>query len=122
MSNRGMSDRYRTGVGMLAWILHRISGLALSAYLVIHIWDISAAYRGGARSFSEAMATFNTPFWKVMDALLVAAVVFHGLNGLRLLLFDAGVGLRIQRALFWGSLATTVAIFVLVIVKIAQHF
>jgi len=107
---------------MLAWILHRISGLALSFYLVIHIWDVSAAARNGATSFSEVMGTFNTPFWKIMDTLLVAAVVFHALNGIRILLFDAGVGLRLQRALFWLSFVTSLAIFVFVLYKTAQHF
>jgi succinate dehydrogenase / fumarate reductase, cytochrome b subunit len=122
VSSRTISDRYRAGAGMLAWILHRISGLALAGYLVIHIWDVSAAYRGGAQSFSEVMATFDTPFWKIMDTLLVAAVVFHTLNGIRILLFDKGIGLRFQRPLFWISFVITLAIFIMVFIKTAQHF
>jgi succinate dehydrogenase / fumarate reductase cytochrome b subunit len=122
VSSRTISDRYRAGAGMLAWILHRISGLALAGYLVIHIWDVSAAYRGGAQSFSEVMATFHTPFWKIMDTLLVAAVVFHTLNGIRILLFDQGIGLRFQRPLFWISFVITLAIFIMVFIKTAQHF
>jgi succinate dehydrogenase / fumarate reductase, cytochrome b subunit len=117
VSTRTMIDRYRTGVGHLAHLLHRVSGLALSGYLLIHIWDIGAITRGGATSFDEAMAVFDTPFWKLMDALLVAAVLFHAFNGIRILLFDAGVGLKYQRAMFWVSLLLTLAIFMLVFVK-----
>lgn len=107
--NRTFADRYRGGVGMLAWILHRLSGLALSAYLLLHIYDLRAAQRGAA-AFDEALAVFQTPFWKVMDLLLLAAVAFHLLNGIRLLAFDAGWGIRNQRQLFWIAFAGTIAI------------
>lgn len=107
--NRTFADRYRGGVGMLAWILHRITGLALSGYLLLHIYDLRAAQRGAA-AFDEAMAVFRSPFWKAMDLLLLAAVAFHLLNGVRLLLFDAGWGIRNQRSLFWIALVGTLAI------------
>jgi succinate dehydrogenase / fumarate reductase cytochrome b subunit len=107
--NRTFADRYRGGVGMLAWILHRITGLALTAYLLLHIYDLRAAQRGAA-AFDEAMAVFRSPFWKAMDLLLLAAVAFHLLNGVRLLLFDAGWGIRNQRSLFWIALVGTLAI------------
>jgi succinate dehydrogenase / fumarate reductase cytochrome b subunit len=107
--NRTFADRYRGGVGMLAWLLHRLSGLALSAYLLLHIYDLRAAQES-AQAFDEALAVFQTPFWKVMDLLLLAAVLFHGLNGLRLLAFDAGWGIRNQRQLFWIALAVTIGV------------
>lgn len=109
--NRTLSDRYRGGVGMMSWLLHRVSGLVLSAYLLLHIWDLRAAQRGAA-SFDQALTTFQSPFWKVMDLLLLLAVLFHSLNGIRLLLFDAGMGLRSQRQLFWLAFGLTIAIFV----------
>ncbi len=118
--NRTLSDRYRGGVGMLAWLLHRVSGLALSAYLLLHIYDLRAAQRGAA-AFDEAMAVFQSPFWKTMDLLLVAAVVFHTLNGIRLLLFDAGQGIRHQRQLFWLAFGLTVAIFIFSAVMVFTH-
>lgn len=108
--NRTIGDRYRGGVGMLSWILHRISGLALSGYLLLHIYDLRAVQRG-PQALDEALAVFQTPFWKVMDLLLVAAVLYHTLNGIRLLLFDMGKGLRYQRQLFWVAFGLTIAIF-----------
>jgi succinate dehydrogenase / fumarate reductase cytochrome b subunit len=107
--NRTFADRYRGGVGMLAWLLHRLSGLALSAYLLLHIYDLRAAQKG-AQAFDEALAVFQTPFWKVMDLLLLAAVLYHALNGLRLLAFDAGWGMRNQRQLFWAALLVTIGV------------
>jgi len=108
--NRTFADRYRGGVGMLAWVLHRVSGLALSAYLLLHIYDLRAAQKGAA-AFDEALAVFQTPFWKVMDLLLLAAVLYHTLNGIRLLAFDAGWGIRNQRQLFWIVFVLTIGIF-----------
>lgn len=118
--NRTLTDRYRGGVGMLAWLLHRVSGLALSGYLLLHLYDLRAA-QYGARAFDEVMATFQSPFWKVLDLLLLLAVLFHGLNGIRLLLFDAGMGIRYQRQLFWLAFGLTVAIFLFSSVMVFTH-
>ena len=107
--NRTFADRYRGGVGMLSWLFHRLSGLALSAYLIIHIYDLRAAQRS-AQSFTEALQVFQTPFWKIMDLLLLAAVAFHTLNGIRLLMFDAGWALKYQRQLFWAAFVLTIGI------------
>jgi len=105
---------------MMAWLLHRVSGLALSGYLLLHLWDLRAAQQS-ASAFDQALATFQTPFWKAMDLLLLAAVLFHGLNGIRILLFDAGAGLRYQRQLFWIAFGLTVAIFLFAAVMIFTH-
>ncbi len=118
--NRTLTDRYRGGVGMMAWLLHRVSGLALSGYLLLHIWDLRGAQQS-AQAFDEALAVFRSPFWRVMDLLLIAAVLYHTLNGIRLLLFDAGKGLRHQRQLFWLAFGLTIAIFLFSAVMVFTH-
>jgi succinate dehydrogenase / fumarate reductase cytochrome b subunit len=105
---------------MLAWLLHRVSGLALSAYLLLHIYDLRGAQQG-AQAFDQALAVFQTPFWKVMDLLLLAAVLFHTINGIRLLLFDAGIGINNQRQLFWLAFGLTIAIFLFSAVMVFTH-
>ncbi len=118
--NRTLTDRYRGGVGMLGWLLHRLSGLALTGYLLVHLYDLRAAQHG-AKAFDAALAVFQSPFWKVMDLLLLLAVLFHGLNGIRLLLFDAGMGIRHQRQLFWLAFGLTLAIFIFSAVIVFTH-
>jgi succinate dehydrogenase / fumarate reductase cytochrome b subunit len=90
---------------MMAWLLHRLSGLALVGYLLLHLYDLRAAQQSRA-AFDQALAFFQTPFWKIMDLLLVAVVLYHTLNGIRLLLFDSGSmrAIRYQRQLFWRYL------------------
>ena len=88
-------------VGMWAYALHRVTGLVLVFYLLMHIMVISSAMVAGKSAFDALLGVLQTPFWVVMDLGLVAVVLFHALNGVRLLLFDLGVGVRSQKLLFW---------------------
>lgn len=95
--------------GMWAWTLHRISGLALTGYLIVHIIVISSSATGQRGvNFDKLLATLTQPFFLVLDLLLWAAVLYHTLNGIRVLLFDAGIGVRQQKWVFWGLMAVAV--------------
>ncbi|HZJ02139.1 MAG TPA: succinate dehydrogenase, cytochrome b556 subunit [Thermoleophilia bacterium] len=96
------------GWGMWAWILHRVSGLALVLYLFMHISVIAASSRGGADE--NIFETFEQDIFVTLDLLLTAAVVFHGLNGLRILLFDLGIGTYRHKSLFYGVMAATAVV------------
>ena len=90
--------------GMGAWLLHRVTGLVIVFYLFLHIMVISTAIWGG---FDAAMAILKAPVFVAGELMLVAAGLFHGLNGLRIILFDLGVGIKNQKAIFTGVLALT---------------
>ncbi|MEN3026593.1 MAG: succinate dehydrogenase, cytochrome b556 subunit [Chlorobiota bacterium] len=79
--------RYRWHLGSVAWILHRITGLALLGYLFVHIWTLRALVEGEA-AFQAKMEPFTTPFFKFAEWLLFAFVLFHALNGIRIVLVD----------------------------------
>jgi len=85
---------------MWSHALHRISGLALIVYLSMHIWVIHHIQKGEAAydSLMRALSTF--PF-RVGEALLLAAILFHSINGVRLVLMDSGLGMRSYKATFW---------------------
>lgn len=86
---------------MWAWLLQRITGLALVFYLFLHIWVISFSAVGkDGLSFDLVLTALQTPFFIVLDLALLAAVLFHALNGIRILLFDLGIGVRSQKVLF----------------------
>lgn len=101
----------RIRTGLWAWLLHRITGLAIVFYLLLHIVVISSVLRGSG-SFDTVMATLRTPFFAAGELLLVVAVIYHGLNGLRIILLDFGIGVRFQKPLFWGAFALSVIGFV----------
>jgi succinate dehydrogenase cytochrome b subunit len=97
--------------GTAAWLLQRLSGLFLTLYLIVHIFVIGTAVQGQDK-FDDLLSTFdNTPFL-ILDAGLVGVVAFHALNGVRLVLLDFGIGLRLQKLLFWLSFFGAVAVFI----------
>ncbi|MCX6373617.1 MAG: succinate dehydrogenase, cytochrome b556 subunit [Actinobacteria bacterium] len=98
------------GLGMWAWMLFRISGLVLLAYLFVHIWVISQGRIGGPLELDSLLDSFDTPFLVFLDLMLVAALMYHALNGVRIVLMDLGVGIRQHKAVFWVCMAVAAAV------------
>ena len=98
-----------TRVGWWAWALHRVTGIALVLYLFAHIGVISTAIAGG-KTFDDVLAFLQTPLFVVLDLLLLAALVYHAANGIRVILFDLGIGIRAQAAFWWVVVAVTVVV------------
>ena len=97
------------GVGMWAWVLFRISGLVLVAYLFIHIWVISKGRIGGPVELDKLFETVDKPFLVFLELMLVAALMYHALNGVRIVLMDFGVGIRQHKAVFWVCMVVAAA-------------
>ena len=97
------------GIGMWAWILFRISGLVLVFYLFVHLWVISQGRIGGPESLNNLFEFFDKPLLVFLDLMLVAAVLYHALNGVRIILMDLGVGIRQHKVIFWVCMAVAAA-------------
>ncbi len=97
------------GIGMWAWILFRVSGLILAGYLFVHIWVISQGRVSGAETLDSLFETFDKPFLVLLDTMLVVAVLYHALNGVRVLLMDVGIGIRRHKAVFWACMLVAAA-------------
>ena len=95
-----------TSAGWWAWFLQRLTGVALVGYLFLHILVISTV-QAGQDAFDSVLIVLQTPFFVVLDLFLIAAVVYHALNGVRVLLFDLGIGLKRQAGLFWVCMVLT---------------
>jgi succinate dehydrogenase / fumarate reductase cytochrome b subunit len=95
-------QRYRIHLGTAAWILHRLAGLALILYLLVHIWVIHHLI-GGQESFNGIMEFFNNPLAKALEIGLVGVILYHLWNGLRVTLVDMGVMVERQKALFGAA-------------------
>jgi succinate dehydrogenase / fumarate reductase cytochrome b subunit len=94
-------------VGSWAFILNRLTALALTFYLIVHLLVLDKLTQG-AQSYDEFVAFAQVPIIKAAEVLLIAAVVLHGLNGLRLTLLAFGMGLRHQKFLFAFSVLITI--------------
>lgn len=108
---RGPSSFNLTRVGWWAWLLHRITGVALVGYVLLHIGVISTALIGNS-TFDSTLAFLQTPLFVVLDLGLVAAVLYHALNGIRVILFDMGLGIKSQAAAWWAVMAISVVLTV----------
>jgi len=91
--------RYRIHLGTFAWILHRLSGLALIFYLLLHVWVIHHLIKG-SKSFDEIMESFSSPLFKFLEIGLVGVILYHLFNGLRVTLIDMGVLVERQKLIF----------------------
>ena len=90
---------YRIHLGTLAWILHRLSGLALIFYMLIHLWVIHHLIVG-ERSFDGVMEFLSTPLFQFLEIGLIGVIMYHLFNGLRVTLIDIGVMVEKQKMLF----------------------
>lgn len=79
--------RYRGNIGQWSWVLHRISGLGVVFFLVLHVIDTSWAVFY-PDLYVHAIATYQSPLFTLGEFALIAAVVYHALNGLRIIIFD----------------------------------
>ena len=99
-------DPRRREPGSWAFILNRLTGLALTFYLVVHLIVLNKLTQG-PQAYDDFVEFAHLPLVKLGEILLIAAVVLHGLNGLRVILLASGIGLRYQRSLFaWSCLLT----------------
>ncbi len=99
--------------GMWAWLLFRISGLILVFYLGAHIIVISTAqFSSDGSTFTDVMKFLEHPVALVLDLALVVAVLYHALNGVRIILMDFGVGIQRHKIIFWSCMAVVVICFV----------
>lgn len=98
--------------GMWAWLLFRISGLILVFYLGAHILVISTSrWSEAGKTLNDLMKTFDNPLMVLLDLALVVAVLYHALNGVRIILLDLGVGVKRHKLMFWSAMAVVVVCF-----------
>ncbi|MFB6609632.1 succinate dehydrogenase, cytochrome b556 subunit [Agromyces sp. NPDC056379] len=96
---------YRGREGMWSWVLHRITGVAIFFFLLVHILD-TALVRVSPEAYNAVIGTYQTPIMGLGEVALVGAIVFHAFNGLRIILVDFwSWATRNQKLLFWIVIA-----------------
>jgi succinate dehydrogenase / fumarate reductase cytochrome b subunit len=81
----------RWGFERYLYSLHRLTGLGLLAYFLLHI-VLTSSRTLGADAWTKAMKAVEGPVFVLGEYLVFAAFAFHALNGLRLVLLELGVG------------------------------
>ncbi|MBV9599903.1 MAG: succinate dehydrogenase, cytochrome b556 subunit [Chloroflexi bacterium] len=84
-----------------AWLLHRLSGVAIILFLFLHVVDTSLVGFGPG-AYDTFVAIYRFPPFRVLEVALVAAVLYHGINGVRIILVDFVENTnQVQRQLWW---------------------
>jgi succinate dehydrogenase / fumarate reductase cytochrome b subunit len=79
----------RWGFERYLYFLHRVTGLGLLAYFVMHI-GVTSSRAFGEQAWAAAMGTVAGPLFRTGEFLVFAAFAFHALNGVRLALVELG--------------------------------
>ncbi len=100
-SQRVGGTLYRGREGMWSWVLHRITGVAIFFFLLVHILD-TALVRLSPEAYNAVIGTYKNPIMGIGEIGLVGAIIFHALNGLRIIIVDYwSKGVKYQRSMFW---------------------
>ena len=105
-----MLFRYRGSEGMLAWAFHRISGVAIWAFVLLHVLDI---WLVGVNPtlYDDVLRFYASPIGRTLEVLLGAALLYHALNGLRIIVMDFWPAMtRYHREMWYGAWVVFVAV------------
>lgn len=105
---------YRGSPGQWSWLAHRVTGVAIILFLFVHVVD-TAVVGWGPEAYERVSSVYHNWFVRLLELGLVAAVLYHALNGVKIMVFD-----------FWPSTvrymrpisAATTAVFVLAMIPI----
>jgi succinate dehydrogenase / fumarate reductase cytochrome b subunit len=91
-------------LGMWAYALNRLTGIGLVVYLYLHLGVLSLLAQGPS-AWDPFIAVARSPAFLTLDVILLAGLLIHGLNGLRVTLNGLGIGVSGHRTLFVGLMA-----------------
>jgi succinate dehydrogenase / fumarate reductase, cytochrome b subunit len=112
-------DIRRRKAGMWAYALNRITGIGLVVYLYLHLGILSMLTQGQS-AWDSFVALARSPFYLTLDVILLAGILIHGLNGLRLAVTGFGFSTGAQKALFIILMITGAIILIAAALKIFQ--
>ena len=97
-----MQNRLNNRLGLLGWLgggrygleryayaLHRLTGLGILAYFLMHIF-VTGTRVGGPEKWDSTMGFFGNPLFKAGEFLVFLAFAYHAINGIRLILVELG--------------------------------
>ena len=106
---------------MWSWVLHRITGATIFFFLLVHVLD-TALVRVSPEAYNEVIDTYKTPIVGLMEIGLVAAVLYHALNGVRIILIDFWQqGPKYQKLMLWVIAGVWLAVMIPAVGVIGMH-
>ena len=97
------------------------TGATIFFFLFVHVLD-TALVRVSPQAYNEVIETYKTPLVGLMEVGLVVAVLYHALNGIRIILIDFWQhGPRYQRVMLWIVVGVFLAVMIPALGVIGMH-
>lgn len=111
--------KYQGGGPMLAWLLHRLTAIAILLFVGLHVIASYSSQETGANWAGWVSDIYMASWFQVIVAF---SVIFHAINGLRIILLDFFPGsLRFQREAIWVQWAIILPLFLLTALLILMN-
>ncbi len=112
---------YRGREGMWTWVAHRVTGVLIFFFLFAHVLD-TALVRVSPDAYNQIMDTYKTPLVNLMEVGLVGAVLYHALNGLRVMAIDFwSKGTRYQKQMSFVVVGVVLVVMVPATYYMIEH-
>ncbi len=106
---------------MWSWVGHRITGVLTFFFLFAHVLD-TALVRVSPESYNKVIETYKNPLVNLLEVGLVGAVLYHSLNGIRVMLVDFwSKGPRYQRQMLWAVVGTWIVVMIPAVYFMLQY-
>ena len=103
------------------WVAHRVSGIGVLLFLIIHVFGMSQAYFNP--ELHEAMLNiYKTPLFSLGELALAACLIFHAVNGTRIAILELRPALwdKQEVATKWALIITALLALPTVLIMAAQ--
>lgn len=102
---------FKRDLSYWGFVLNRVAGAGLVVYLILHLVVLSTLLNGEA-GWDNFLRIAKSPAFLTLDVILIAGILGHGLNGLRVALVGSGLMVKRQRQLFIGFMVIAVMLLV----------
>ena len=114
--NRGRSWTwfafYRGQTGQWAQLLHRLTGLGVLLFLLLHVID-TAVLGWGPGAYNQLVNFWHLPLLRFGQVVLFGALLFHAINGVRVVIIDFwDKGSLYQAQMFWATVGLFLVVFI----------
>ena len=112
---------YHKGTGMIFRYLHMVTGVVLISFILIHALIIILLTLG-EKKFDSVMSLMHSPYILIFEMLFLLAVLFHTLNGTRILFFDVGLWINDQKEIAYTVIVFVIILFLIMFIPIFEQF
>ena len=108
----GQALRYKGRTGMWTWILHRVTGLGILLFLIVHVAD-TATVAYWPDFYDETLELYKSPLFRFAEVVIFFSVLYHALNGMRIIVQDFWpIAMMHQRRLATAAIALTALLII----------